>query len=39
MFNGLYLVFIAIGSVIIGIALGAKLRHMRERKKMGQGRE
>ena len=33
MFNGLYLVFIAIGSVIIGIVLGAKLRHMRERKK------
>ena len=39
MFNGLYLVFIAIGSVIIGIALGAKLRQRREQKRRELGRE
>ena len=37
MFNGLYMLFVLIGSLVIGIVLGAKLRHMRERKKMGKG--
>ena len=37
MFNALYLVFILLGSLIIGIVLGAKLRQMRERKKREGG--
>lgn len=39
MFNGLYLVFILIGSLVIGIVLGAKLRQRRERKRREMGRE
>ena len=37
MFNGLYLLFTLIGSLVIGIALGAKLRQHREQKRREKG--